>query len=404
MVTLQVLINGVPAPDAIPVPVTIVHGRAQPESQPDAADCTLEWLDPATIPRLGDTVVCRWVLDEPSAGPPIWDDPRFGWSDRAITWGGQFMTTFVRFTGRIVDMDVQEDLGQPVSARITAVSPMADLGRRHYKSSRPQETELQRVAAIAASAGVTIITQGNAGPPLGPTEVDADALTALHDICLSTGGVLWHDLEGNLWYGTGDHRSLAEPVGALPDTVIVDRIHWQTSTTDLLNRVLVSYAGSTTPSVLTDDESIARFGVWETSVNTALASQTGADQLGNLILARRAWPFARVSDVLLDSRDLTEPDLLMLAATLRVSDAVLLPIPPDPGPTGEFAEWVVEGWVENWTLPDTFQIQLAVTDRERFAQTTLRPWSVADDFTWGEELDRGRWLDTLILQPGEAAA
>ncbi len=376
-----VLVNGIPAdPSQVVMPITVSHGRSKPDKQPDAPDCTLIWKDITTAPVLGDEVAVVALLGAD---------------------GGETLT---RFVGLVTDSDVQEYKGMPGHVRIVAVSKQADLGRVGVVLDRPAESDVARVQAIAAAAAVTLTVHGNAGPALAPDTIDKDALGALHEVCASSGGLVWSDGDGSLHYGTADHRSLLDPIAAIGSNVIITGLRWQSTVSELINKVVVKWGpeGGQSQRTLRDNKSIVDFGIREKSVSTMLNSEDDAVQLGNLILGRRAWPFSRVDDIIMDSDHVQSDEAAMEAAIrLKVSDAVYLPIPPDPGPAGLSAAWCVEGWQEEWPRHDRVILQIAVSDRARFALTVLRVWADAQPNTWQEELDRGSWLECLIKRPGE---
>lgn len=403
----KVYVNGIlENPANVVMPISISMGRSRPESQPDAPDATLTWRDVATAPVHGDEI--RIMATLPPGGPvPTYDSPDVFYDDPRVTYGGQWLGEQARFVGIVTDVDTQEVAGRTGRVRVVAVSRQAELGRTMLVLTRPSETDVARVLAIMTAAGAPVTIHGNAGPMLVADEIDRDALGAVHEVCVSSGGVFWSDTNGNYHYGTGDHRELAHPMGAIGAHAIISGLRWQSTLADLINKVTVKYGADATEGehTLTDDASITAHGLRAQDVTTQLINQDAGDQLAALILARRAWPYARISDVMMDS-DHVSGDLQALAAAfyLAVGDPVLLPIPPDPGPAGLLAEWIVEGWQEEWDRADHVTLQIAVSDRARFAQTTIRTWNDALPFSWQAELDRGSWLDTLIMQPGESAA
>ena len=398
--TLRAEVNGLPADGSqILMPITISQGRSGVDAQADAPQANLTWLSTYTAPTFGDRI--DLIVSLPTPGDaPAYDSTVVMYDDPTATYDGSWLTELPRFSGTVTDVITQEQSGLPGLVQIVAISPQAELGRVTVQLSRPSEDDISRVTAIAAAAGVGIEIHGNPGPLLAPAELNTDALAAIQEMCNSSAGLLWSDTSGVLHYGTGDHRTLTHPMAVIPAHVIISGLEWKATLADLINKVIVSWA--TGQSTLTDDISISVYGVREESVSTTLVDQAAADQLGVVILARRAWPFAQITDVLLDSAFITDTAALYAAIRLRVSDALLLPIPPDPGPTGLLAEWIAEGWQEEWLARDHVTIQFAVSDRARFAQTTLRTWGHAETNTWEAELARGAWLDTLILNPGEA--
>ena len=408
MVTMPaptLLVNGTPAtPEHVRLPATILHGRSGPTDQPDAPTLTVDWGDPATTPRIGDTLT--WVANLPavSTAPPAWDDPVAGWDDPAATWGGGWLAATTRFVGQVVDADVQETWPGPSAARLVAVGGQADLGRVRVVLNRPAESDVSRVGAIMAAAGVPITVHGTAGPMLAAApELDTDALAALWDVCASSAGMVWQDTLGRIHYGTGTHRTDAPTAGILYGDSLLDGVRWQSTEADLINRVVLQYGPQDARGEHTvdDADSITTWGVHEVQVSTGLADQAAADQLGQLVMARRAQPYWLLQDVVVDTAHTDSIPAVVTAATLPLGATVLLPIPTSPGPVGTLAEWTVEGWAETWDTHDRMVLQLAVTDRARWADLRLRTWAHARTNTWAQETARGSWMDALILQPGE---
>lgn len=402
-------VNGQPAdPAHVRLPATILHGRSGPDSQPDAPTLTLEWGDPATTPALGDSLEWLLNLPAPSTQQPTYDDPIAEYDDPAATYGGEWLATVPRFVGTVTDVDMVEAYPGPAAARLVAVGGQAALGRIDVLAARPAESDLARVAAIAAAAGVPILTHGDPGPQLAAATVEGDALAALWEVCESSAGLVWQDTRGRLHYGTGSHREDATTVGVIPAHAILDGVVWQSTDADLVNTVTLDYGGDTAPGshTVTDAQSVARWGVRAVSVSTGLADQAAADQLGALILARRAEPFWRLADIIVDTAHTDDVPAIITAASLAIGSTALIPIPPAPADVSgaPVVEWTVEGWAETWERHDRMTLQLAVTDRARWALIRLRVWADMQPHTWGSELARGSWLDTLTKQPGEALA
>ncbi len=404
MIRPSVLVNGVEAdPSKVVMPITIKHGRSSPDKQPDAPTATLIWKSPVWAPVLGDTIEVRANIVGIEA--PLWDDPLVHYDDSRVTYDGLWIAWISRFVGTVTDAEAQEWKGLPGHVRVTAVSKQADLGRTGVLLDQPVESDVARVQAIAADAGVAIEIVGNPGPNLAPDTVDKDALGALHEVTNSSGGLVWTKQDGSLVYGTADHRGIGEPVAALPAHAIISGLKWQTSVDDLVNRVTMTYGpeNAQTQKTIQDDLSVNTYGQRYRKVSTMLNTEEDALYTAAVILGRRAWPYWGMSDILMDSEHVNnDVDAMTTALLLKVSDAIYLPIPPDPGPAGEMAEWIVEGWSEEWPESDHLTLQFAVSDRVRFALTTLRLWIDAQPQTWQEELDRGAWLNALIKKGTEA--
>lgn len=341
--------------------------------------------------------------EEPPA-VPVYDDPNVMYDDARVAWDNGWLSTSVRFTGLVTDITTPEESGIPGHVDIVAIDRQANLGRIYIQDSRPIEDDVTRVHAIGNLAGVVFIIHGTPEVTLAAMEIKSTALQAIHSICQSSGGVLWSDPDGNMHYGTGNHREISPPIMVIPGHIIKSGIKWNSTVADIINEVVIEYGAQSARESITlrDDISQSIYGVRSKKVTTILSDAGGANSMGALILARRSFPFSRITDVITDS-DHVSNDMRSFVSVLalKVSDALYLPIPPDPAPTGLLAEWICEGWQEEWVTPSRVKIQIAVSDRARFALTVLRYWNDAIENTWQEELTRGSWLDALTKGPGE---
>jgi hypothetical protein len=312
------------------------------------------------------------------------------------TWlGGQPGTAGYRFVGRITSLTARETLGAVQEWDVQATGDLARLGFLHVLLDRPQETDTARVAAIAAAAGVTINIKGVAGITLVADLIDRDALGALHEVCASSGGLLWQDRTGALWYGTLNHRETA-PEGVLPACAILDGITWNNDLDLLTNLVVLRWGPkeSQTQDTFRDDVSIAQWGTFGVDITTLAADRTQAGVLGQLILARRAQPHWRMPGVLFRYGDGADADAETVAA-LEVSDAVLVPVTTTPGPTpATLTPWLVEGWVEQWD-DSGHTTQFALTDAARSTTAGIRTWDELRAETW-DHWRQGSWLHQVV--------
>ena len=389
-------------PANVVMPISIKHGRSSPDKQPDAPTATLIFRSIPFAPVIGDTVEVLATITGITS--PMWDDPLVFYDDSRVTYDGYWTVTTPRFTGTVTDSEVVEWKGWPGQVRITAVNPQADLGRRGVLLDRPVENDVTRVQWIAADAEVPVEVVGNPGPNLAPDTIDKDALGALQEVTQSSGGLVWSRQDGTLVYGTGDHRSLGEPVTTLMAHAIISGIEWKSSVSDLINKLTMTWGpeNAQTQKTIEDASSIVSYGERYRKVTTMLNAEEDALMVGTLILARRAWPWWTITDVMLDSDHCNnDQEMIQRALLLRVSDAVYLPIPPDPGPAGTQAEWIIEGWSEEWPESNHVGLQFAVSDRVRFALTTIRHWDDVPPNTWQQEVDRGSWLNALIKKGTE---
>jgi hypothetical protein len=300
-----------------------------------------------------------------------------------------------RFTGTITGLAAVEQGGQVTGWDVRATGTQARLGVTPVLLDRPAETDVARVQAIATAAGTPLTVAGTPGVTLAADTIDRDALSALHQVCESSAGMIWQARDGGIWYGAADHRD-QPPTSLLPAGAVVDGITWDEDIEGIVNHVTVKWGPENAQQQNThrDQPSIDRWGMRHADVNTMCADQVNADQLGLLILARRKDPYFRMPGVLLDVDALSVVDFTT-ATMLEVSTPVLLPVLPTPSPTpAQPTGWVVEGWVERWTV-DGHWMQLAVSDAARSISSGLRSWADVAGQPWSVWA-AGSWLEQLV--------
>ena len=381
-------------PCDVGLPLTITHGRAGPSNQPDAPVCTFTYLGD-TPPVLGDLLRVSSVY--PNRSAVTWVDDRVNWTDFGCSWLGATGNS-PRFVGYITRVTAVEEGGDVVAWNITGTGIMTELGHRNTLLSRPQEADTVRVAAILDQAGLAYQIRGTDTRELAADDIDRDALSALHEICGWTGGLLYQRRDGMIIYGTSFHRN-DEAVAVIPCEVIGDGVAWEHNTDEIVNKLVLKFVrpSGEVQQTYNDTPSQLRWGLQEYSLTTKLW-ETEADEAGAVILARRAEPFWTMPGTLYtDWTRNTEPEERALLS-MDVSDAVLLPISPTPGPTPvPVTPWCLEGWVE--TIDSTGRYtQLAVTDLSRYSARTPRNWEQMAEQTWQHWLDNGTWRDQLVKE------
>lgn len=381
-------------------PLTITHGRVAAGTQPDAPSCTFDWDADQPPGALGDPIqVSATIVDE---GPTwVYDAPdNYTYDSAAFVYDNLWAAPAgPRFTGRIHQLEAVEADGIITGYRVTCVGGQADWGYKHLTATRPQETDVARVQAIAAAAGTTVTVLGSQTIMLSADTQDTTALAWWQDVCASSGGLLWQARDGGIRYGAADHRR-TNPLGILPCEDIADGLTWTLDMDAVLNHLTVSWGpeGSQTQNTHRDDPSIARWGERHADVPTVCASQADADQLALLILARRAQPYWIMPGVTVDATAAARP-VRQLLARLEVGSIILVPIPTNPGPVPvtSYGSWLVEGWTETADIDGHTYLQLHLTDAARWVTTRLRTWQEAKSATWGQEA-AGSWLDALIVE------
>lgn len=369
-------------PGSVALPLTISQGRSGAAAQPDAPTATFSWLE-STVPfQLGDPV--QITLDAPAGGVPnaLWGDPAVTWADIAVTWDGSQIQTVPRFTGTVATIKAVESAGPVVEWEIGCIGTMAALGRKLIDyTGHAGQTDVERIRAIGSLAGVDVGIVGDPnGIPLTADSIYRDALSAMHEICSWTGGLLWNGRDGRIYYGSPDHRTTA-PQAYLPAGAILDGIEWDTTTAQIINHVVVTFGESQTQNTYRDDDSIARWGFSHVEITTKLKEQSDADVFGNTVLLRRSQPYWVMPGVVTNSEDLTDSEYWE-SNLISVGMGVVVPVPTDPGPAGNVAVWTAEGWQETWDTPHNQRLQFSLTDRQRWGAYALRQWSEAATFDW----------------------
>jgi hypothetical protein len=372
-------------PCNVKLPLRITHGRSSTDTQPEASTCTFSWT-------VGHVPPGR---PQPAILPP----GNIG--DRLTVADG----VEPRFAGRITDLQAVETGGLVVEWLVTAIGDVARLGRLPVVVSRAVEADTNRFLALASAAGVGSISnvRGEFGVFLAADAIDRDALSAMHEVCESSGGLLWTGRDGRIVYETSKWRSQV-PHLILPCTSVGDGLDWTVSESRIINHVTCKWREGTPPDTtehqvtIRDDPSIAAHGIWHRDANSICASEADTTTLGAIILGRNKnlrWviPDVIVYPGLLD--DIGRRDLRQL----EISDGVLLPIEMEPSPTpGALTSWTVEGWVEEWSSgpPWGHRIQFAVSDRGQ--RDILRNWNEVALEAW-DYWAAGTWMNLLIKEP-----
>jgi hypothetical protein len=377
------------------LPLNIQHGRSSVYAQPDAPVMEFETFGPDPLCKVGDLVEF-----EAGARRPAWSDPGVIWGDPGTSWTGDALapvlltTAAPRFTGTVTSVTALESFGDVDTWAVRAVGTQARLGRIRVLLDRPDETDTARVAAIAADAGVSVTILGSPSLTLAADSIDRDALGALHEVCQSTGGLLWQDRSGDIFYGTANHRGGAVET-TLPAGAILDGIEWTQDTAQIINHLTISWpsqaaqqspgqhAGDTEQQTYTDDDSIAQWGQRHAEATTLCSDSDEAGLLALTILARRSQPFWHMPGVMIPMMDLS-PVNLEAVGSLTVSEGVALPVGTEPSPTPALPrQWAVEGWAEEWSEEGRW-MQLALSDWARSSSAVLRDYGeVLAGFTYG---------------------
>lgn len=376
--------------------VSIQHGRQDSTGQPEASTATVD-LD------LGD-------LDLPT-GVDIG-------SVVHVTTELENGASSVRFHGRVTDLNLGwDDAGEATPdatvGQMVAASMLADLGRRVVGAEPwPQELDGARVARILDLAGVD--TNPNTSDPgtvqIIPTDVDRrDALGVAAEVAESAGGLVWQTKAGEVRYADASHRKGIPVSLALDACQILVTPTWQRTLQGMINSASVAYGvdaeGGDPPSVHGESAaSIARYGYYEYSATTLLATAADANNVLGLILARNSTPVWVMVNLPVAVKDLDAEttDALLGLDVHSLLNLTGLPLVTAGAPTSAVL-WV-EGWTEKLAYGD-HELELVVSG---YCRTSPPPewddvspsltWD-AMDMTWdqaacfGPPVETGRWAD-----------
>ena len=394
-------------PCQVGVPVSIVHGRSDVSSQPDAPTLDFTWLGPIPPGEVGDRVDVWLPPPVEPLGPGTWGDTRITWGDRFWTWNGD-RTSVWRFSGEITGLLAHEELGLVVDWHVTATGWQARLGRRTLTyTAAANSTDTDRAHGIFNSFRV-----GDLNPYRHPVEVrgapgvtvlphdytpdQVDPLSVLQELATQSAGLLWQQRDGTVTYGSMYHRDV-DPVAVVDCTLLADGVQWDQQVENIVNRVTVEYGpdASRATVVVDDTASLTKYNVMAVQVSTELVDDTNASTMGAVIIARRKDPYWMSAGVTIALKDVEDPQARDIL-DLDVGDGLYMPIPVTPGPTPSVINsWTVEGWQEVWDEFGVHDLMLAVVDRQRWGTSGVTSWqSVRDAGTWGD-WQATTWLDML---------
>ena len=352
--------------------VSIVHGRDDTGSQPQASSATID------------------ITVTPEDPLPAGVDVGASLVVTTTTPGG----VSTRFVGLITDValgwdDAGEDTPDAGVGQLVAVGPLGDLGRRVVGDVPwPLELDGARVSRVMAAAGVTLdpLTSDPGTVKILPRDVDATAaLEAAHAAAVDASGVLWQTRAGEIRYADSSHRR------GIPSTLTLDACDllvtptWRRNLEGLVNRVSIAYGlapeGGEQP--VFDEESpdsINRWGRYGYSTTTTLAELVDAESVGRLLLARNGSPVWVMAALPVDvtGLDAARYDALL---GLDVHSLVSLTGLPSLGTAPTSSALWVEGYKETLTYGG-HELELTVSG---YCRTVPAPrWDDADpEWTWG---------------------
>jgi hypothetical protein len=366
--------------------VDIRHGRGGPTDQPEASTITMD----LSVDTSADTIPPELEI---GAGIGVFVTVPAGDSQR--------------FYGRITDIgfgwdDQGADTPDALVGQLNAAGVMSDLGRRVVGDTPwPQELDGARINRIFTAAGITM-DPARTDPgtvAILPRDVDAQAALGLaQTVAADSLGVVWESRDGVVLYADAEHRRNASPVLTLDACDILVTPTWTRSTDGLVNRVSIGYgaagAGQQATYVITNDPSQARYGRYELSRGTQLATEAAAATLAGDLMARNASPVWVFSDLPVDVAGLTAEDT---AALLNLDTHSLIVVTGLPvagsAPTEDYL------WVEGWGEALAWGVHELTLVVSGYCRTAPAPrWDdVPPAVTWNTA--QGTWDSWVCLGP-----
>lgn len=376
--------------------VSVVHGRSDTTSQPDASAATVDFTateddDPAVWALVDIGAVVRLVFILPDE------------------------TVVDRFLGRVTDLSLAwDDAGTETPntgiGQLVATGLLADLGRRVVGTADyPQELDGARVSAVFTDSGL----------PFEPIDVDpgtveivareanpSEALGVAHEAAESAGGMVWQTRAGAIAYADSEHRRGAVVGLTLDACDMLVTPQWRRDLSGLVNEVTVGFGTADENYTAESASSLAKWGPYARTYDTELAEEADATAMGNLLLLRNSSPVWVLSAIPVDVPSLTAEgygDLLGLDVGSLIELTGLPAIGTAPT---SMAAWV-EGWSERWAY-GVHEVELVVSDYCRTAPPvewdevdTTTTWDSYGTGTWDEAScggyqplpDLGRWMD-----------
>lgn len=385
--------------------LTIRHGRDDTSSQPEADSCTLtlsldlnaeEWP-----PQSGNAPL---VLDVAAT--------LYVWAYLGPNWFAQ------RFAGRVTDIDQEwDDAGEETPdnliIQVMATGVLAEMGRRAIGDEPwPQELDGDRIKRIMTAAGLTFdpATSDPGTVQILPRDVDNQpALDIAQSCAASASGILWSTRGGQIRYADANHRRNTQPDIELDACDILVSPHWIRTTQGLMNYVSIGYGvaaeGGDQPRYWNlHTQSRAKYGRFDYSTTTELATFDDAKALGQMLIARNRQPVWIMAALPVDLDGLSEADTQTVLSLEMHSLISLTGLPAGAGAPTTAVLWV-EGWTETMAW-GSHSLELLVSGYCRTAPAPqwdqVAPemlWDSMGSMTWddsacfGPQPNLGRWAD-----------
>lgn len=370
--------------------LTIQHGRADTETQPEASSCSLALsldMDVDIYPAVLDIAAIVRVVTE---------------------FGG---VEYPRFSGRVTDINqgwdsAGENTPDSVTLEVIATGVLAELGRRVVGASPfPQQLDGARVAAIMSAAGITLdpLFSDPGTVQIRPRDIDSQpALDVAQSAASSAGGLVWETRAGDVRYADAEHRTNMAPVLELDACDVLVTPVWTRSTAGLINAVSIGYGiapdgGEEPRYVSRRADNIAEYGEYGLSASTELAALADASAMGQLLLVRNGRPVWLMSALPVDVGGLSPEDTATFLG-LDMHALIALTGLPAVGTAPTAAYLWVEGWAEELAYGG-HSVTLIVSG---YCRTSPAPrWdSLPSSWTWDNIAPAGMtWDDASCFGP-----
>ena len=398
--TATLTVGGSDVSSVTPYDVTVQAGRDSIDSQPDASvmDATVHGWRAAG--RLGDPVVLSDVH-----GP--------------------------MFHGTVTDLKCQldPDTTHAWTTRLTAVGPLADLGRVVVGDEPwPEEMDSARIARILDVAGAPAqVDPAVLGPSMLPRDVDSKpALELAQEVAADALGVLWEqpaDPTTPIRYIPQRLRAWGEVAptwGELPPAQRWSDLPaartWQTWTNDLAPQTLTVDAryvvadmelgqqvgdlvrrarvvyGTAPDSDTPRPQAALGEGTPEVSRETQIADETGALTVADTLWRSRREPAWRMNSLTLALSEMPPAEAATVRARLAVGTKLVVEHIDFDSPVGTTWQGYVEGWTHE--LADGDHRLVLRTVERRMIEPADRWQDIPPATRWNTIPATLKWQDT----------
>lgn len=360
---------------------TIRYGRSSPNVQPEPTSATIRMLtydaapplfsehpsyilNPNTIPSgfidlYTDIYAGAVTTVELGAPVVIGVSSASGFTDvyEDVYTGG--ISEGTRFTGYVASLDYD-----PGAVTLLAVTDQEKLARVDVRAEDyPGESDVERVARVAAEAGIAITvdegTPKNVVPETASPTRAGPYLQNMADDCEAT---LIADRSGVVHYRPRDSHT-PRAVTVPPSNTLVDPLQMSLEASRVENAITVEYgvaddqADPPTPrptTTATDENTISTLGKREALVSVMLADQDDAEAYAQRRVESREpkWDMPRVTVLMVGVSDALVSDI----ANLELGDRVTLPQLLPGSPDDEYTATLI-GYTETISR-DEWQVEL----------------------------------------------